>query len=107
MDVIESPIPIPEAGGEECGPSFPIPRGGPIYVPNMPASSSIRASHFQNSLLSQLLVSLSLSLASFRVCVCVCLSLTFLSFSFLFFIKKKNNSAVCFVYAESRGRVMS
>lgn len=91
MDVIESPIPIPipEAGGEECGPSFPIPRGGPIYVPNMPASSSIRAPHFQNSLLSQLQVSLSLSRKFPCVCVCVCVypSLSF-SFLFFFFIKK-------------------
>ncbi|WVZ10817.1 hypothetical protein V8G54_015347 [Vigna mungo] len=43
--------PIPEAA--ECDLSIPIPRGGPIYVPNM-VGPSTRVPHFQTSLLSEL-----------------------------------------------------
>ncbi|KAL9326063.1 hypothetical protein ACSQ67_006708 [Phaseolus vulgaris] len=42
---------IPEVA--ECDLSIPIPRGGPIYVPNM-VGPSTRVSHFQTSLLSEL-----------------------------------------------------
>lgn len=51
---------IPEAA--ECDLSIPIPRGGPIYVPNM-VGPSTRVPHFQTSLLFELQVS-SLSLFS-------------------------------------------
>ena len=51
---------IPEAA--ECDLSIPIPRGGPIYVPNM-VGPSTRVPHFQTCLLSELRVS-SLSLIS-------------------------------------------
>ncbi|TKY53882.1 snRNA-activating protein complex subunit [Spatholobus suberectus] len=44
---------IPEAEAAECDLSFPIPRGGPIYVPNM-VGPSTRVPHFQTSLLSEL-----------------------------------------------------
>ncbi|KAG5024091.1 hypothetical protein JHK85_020433 [Glycine max] len=42
---------IPEAA--ECDLSIPIPRGGPIYVPNM-VGPSTRVPHFQTCLLSEL-----------------------------------------------------
>lgn len=51
---------IPEAA--ECDLSIPIPRGGPIYVPNM-VGPSTRVPDFQTSLLSEIQVS-SLSLFS-------------------------------------------
>ncbi|RDX89023.1 snRNA-activating protein complex subunit, partial [Mucuna pruriens] len=44
---------IPEAEAAECDLSNPIPRGGPIYVPNM-VGPSTRVPHFQASLLSEL-----------------------------------------------------
>lgn len=59
MDVIESSIPEAEAEAAECDLSVPIPRGGPIYVSNM-VGSITRVPLFQDSLLSQLQVSLSL-----------------------------------------------